>query len=40
MGTRTIPGWVCWAPLSDVPVLPAFQIIETIADQEPGADGD
>jgi hypothetical protein len=29
-----------YAPLSDVPVLPAFEIIATIADQEPGADGD
>ena len=29
-----------YAPLSDVPVLPAFEIIATIADQEPGDDGD
>jgi hypothetical protein len=29
-----------YAPLSDVPVLPAFEIIATIADQEAGADGD
>ena len=29
-----------YAPLSDVPVLPAFDIIATIADEEAGADGD
>jgi len=29
-----------YAPLSDVPVLPAFEIIATIADEEAGADGD
>ena len=29
-----------YAPLSDVPVLPAFEIIATIADKEAGEDGD
>lgn len=29
-----------YAPLSDVPVLPALEIIATIADREAGADGD
>jgi len=47
-GEQDLPGSIAratklaasYAPLSDVPVVPTFEIIATTASSEPGADGD
>jgi len=48
LGEQDLPGSIAraqklaasYAALSDVPVVPTFEIIATTASSEPGADGD